>query len=120
MKMLTPDQNRARRGHINLHKTVKYALTIIIVLTASLFTQACNRKPEEPITTATNNNIANETEHKPSDDNDAVKATDSKPASENDKVIKDDSELEKSISSVSKISANTIFPFIDERLAQKD
>ena len=26
----------------------------------------------------------------------------------------------KSISSVSKISANTIFPFIDERLAQKD
>ncbi len=62
MKMLTPDQNRARRGHINLHKTMKYALTIIIVLTASLFTQACNRKPEEPITTATNNNIANETE----------------------------------------------------------
>ena len=34
MKMLTSDQNRARRDHINLHKTMKCALTIIIVLTA--------------------------------------------------------------------------------------
>ena len=79
------------RNHFNSHKTIKYAFTIIIVLTASLFTQACNRKPEapkEPKVATDNTNAETETEHitadvKTLDDNNAEKATDSQPAIEN-------------------------------------
>lgn len=93
------------RNHFNSHKTIKYAFTIIIVLTASLFTQACNRKPEapkEPKVATDNTNAETETEHKKTDDktlddNNAEKATDLQPAVENaentaDKQVEEDAE----------------------------